>query len=52
LKPGAYVCQVNVIDDAGSSFRFPRLALRVEEPAAPPSQAPAAQPAPEKLSAP
>ncbi len=29
LKPGTYVCQVNVIDDAGGSFGFPRLALRV-----------------------
>ena len=27
LKPGNYVCQVNVIDDAGGSFSFPRLAL-------------------------
>jgi len=34
LKPGTYVCQVNVIDDAGMSFGFPRLALRVT-PAAP-----------------
>jgi len=29
LKPGMYVCQVNVIDDAGGSFSFPRMALRV-----------------------
>ena len=29
LKPGTYVCQVNVIDDAGGSFSFPRMALRV-----------------------
>ena len=35
LKPGTYVCQVNVIDDAGGSFSFPRLALRVTPPAAP-----------------
>jgi VWFA-related protein len=35
LKPGSYVCQVNVIDDAGGSFSFPRLALRVQGPAAP-----------------
>ncbi|HEY0161149.1 MAG TPA: VWA domain-containing protein [Edaphobacter sp.] len=33
LKPGTYVCQVNVIDDAGGSFSFPRIALRVEAPA-------------------
>ena len=32
LKPGTYVCQVNVIDDAGGSFSFPRLALRVQSP--------------------
>ncbi|WP_263367499.1 VWA domain-containing protein [Edaphobacter bradus] len=38
LKPGTYVCQVNVIDDAGGSFSFPRLALRVQGPA---TQAPA-----------
>lgn len=31
LKPGTYVCQVNVIDDAGGSFTFPRMAMRVEE---------------------
>jgi VWFA-related protein len=42
LKPGTYVCQVNVIDDAGGSFSFPRLALMVQAPAAP---APAATPA-------
>ena len=29
LKPGTYVCQVNVIDDAGGSFSFPRMALKV-----------------------
>ncbi|MEO8870873.1 MAG: VWA domain-containing protein [Granulicella sp.] len=36
LKPGTYVCQVNVIDDAGGSFSFPRMALMVTAPAAPP----------------
>jgi VWFA-related protein len=50
LKPGNYVCQVNVIDDAGGSFSFPRLALRVmaAAPAATPvadTTAPAAAPA-------
>jgi VWFA-related protein len=30
LKTGTYICQVNVIDDAGGSFSFPRLALRIE----------------------
>jgi VWFA-related protein len=29
LKPGFYVCQVNVIDDASGAFTFPRLALLV-----------------------
>ena len=33
LKPGTYICQVNVIDDAGGSFMFPRLALKVTAPA-------------------
>ncbi|HXC95055.1 MAG TPA: VWA domain-containing protein [Edaphobacter sp.] len=40
LKPGAYVCQVNVIDDAGGSFSFPRMAM-VLQPGAPPVVAPA-----------
>jgi hypothetical protein len=35
LKTGIYICQVNVIDDAGGSFSFPRLALRIESPAPP-----------------
>jgi hypothetical protein len=30
LKVGTYLCQVNVIDDAGGSFMFPRLALKVQ----------------------
>jgi VWFA-related protein len=29
LQPGLYICQVNVIDDAGGSFSFPRQALLV-----------------------
>ena len=40
LKPGTYVCQVNVIDDAGGSFSFPRMALMVR-PGAMPSVSPA-----------
>jgi VWFA-related protein len=47
LKPGPYLCQLNVIDDAGGSFAFPRFAVLVREPAQPatvPGQ-PAAQPA-------
>jgi VWFA-related protein len=43
LKPGTYICQVNVIDDAGGSFSFPRMALRITPPAAP-APAPAARP--------
>jgi len=35
LKPGPYICQVNVIDDAGGSFSFPRMALKVTPAAAP-----------------
>jgi len=36
LKPGYYTCQVNVIDDAGGHFLFPRLVLliRPESPVA------------------
>jgi VWFA-related protein len=40
LKPGTYICQVNVIDDAGGSFSFPRMALMVQ-PGALPAVAPA-----------
>ena len=42
LKPGTYICQVNVIDNAGSNFTFPRMALRILPPLAP--AAPAATP--------
>jgi VWFA-related protein len=41
LKPGPYVCQLNVIDDAAGSFAFPRFAVLVREPAAAPAVAPA-----------
>jgi hypothetical protein len=43
LKPGPYVCQLNVIDDAGGSFAFPRFAVLVKEPAPPLAQPAAAQ---------
>jgi hypothetical protein len=46
LKPGSYLCQLNVIDDAGGSFAFPRFAVLVREPA------PAAAPAPTTASTP
>ncbi|WP_419805506.1 VWA domain-containing protein [Terriglobus sp.] len=41
LAPGDYICQVNVIDDAGGSFTFPRLALRILAPAPATTPAPA-----------
>jgi VWFA-related protein len=31
LKPGLYLCQVNVIDDVAGSFSFPRLPLLIRE---------------------
>jgi len=33
LKPGFYTCQVNVIDDAGGNFAFPRWPILVRSPA-------------------
>ncbi len=44
LKPGPYVCQLNVIDDAGGSFAFPRFAVLVREPASPAAQSAGSQP--------
>jgi VWFA-related protein len=32
LRPGLYTCQVNVIDDAGGAFSFPRVAILVKAP--------------------
>jgi hypothetical protein len=40
LKPGQYVGQLNVIDDAAGSFAFPRFAVLVKEPAAAPAVSP------------
>jgi VWFA-related protein len=46
LKPGTYIGQLNVVDDAGGSFAFPRFAVLVREaqlgdlPSAAPSPAP------------
>lgn len=34
LKPGLYLCQVNVIDDVAGSFSFPRFRLLIREPVA------------------
>jgi VWFA-related protein len=45
LKPGPYVCQLNVVDDAGGSFAFPRFAVLVRDAApAVPATAPAVAP--------
>ena len=47
LKPGTYLCQLNVVDDAGGSFAFPRFAVLVKPPtdAIAPVAEPAAAPA-------
>jgi VWFA-related protein len=39
LKPGLYLCQVNVIDDVAGSFSFPRFPLLIREVLAAPSKA-------------
>jgi VWFA-related protein len=36
LKPGSYICQLNVIDDANGSFAFPRFAVLVKDAASAP----------------
>ena len=43
LKPGQYVCQLNVIDDAAGSFAFPRFAVLVKEALVAPAAAVAPQ---------
>ena len=40
LKPGFYVCQVNVVDDVAGNFAFPRSPILVKE-AAPQAASPA-----------
>jgi hypothetical protein len=42
LKPGLYLCQVNVIDDVAGSFSFPRFPLLIREQAARPNSQAAA----------
>ncbi|HTW48654.1 MAG TPA: VWA domain-containing protein [Acidobacteriaceae bacterium] len=44
LKPGTYICQINVIDAAGGTFTFPRTAVLIR-PAPSPATPPAATPA-------
>ncbi len=34
LKPGLYLCQLNVIDDDAGSFSFPRFVVLVRQPLA------------------
>jgi VWFA-related protein len=42
LKPGTYICQINVIDDAGGTFTFPRTAVLIRPaPTATPPATPA-----------
>lgn len=43
LQPGTYICQINVVDDAGGAFTFPRTALLIR-PASPPPTASATTP--------
>jgi VWFA-related protein len=38
LKPGLYLCQVNIIDDVAGSFSFPRFPLLIREPVPHPVQ--------------
>jgi VWFA-related protein len=42
LNAGLYICQVNVIDDSGGTFSFPRQAMLVRAAAPVPATAPAA----------
>jgi VWFA-related protein len=42
LKTGSYICQLNVVDDAGGSFAFPRFAVLVRDAT---SASPATEPA-------
>lgn len=44
LKPGWYTCQVNVIDDAGGTFAFPRLPILVRPASTPTPSTAAASP--------
>ncbi|HUB19993.1 MAG TPA: VWA domain-containing protein [Acidobacteriaceae bacterium] len=41
LKPGTYICQINVIDDAGGTFTFPRTAVLIRPAPSPATPAPA-----------
>jgi VWFA-related protein len=41
LKPGSYICQLNVVDDTAGSFAFPRFAVLVRPPQVAADAAPA-----------
>jgi hypothetical protein len=41
LKPGLYVCQANVVDDAAGTFAFPRWPILIKEAALPVQPKPA-----------
>lgn len=43
LKPGFYVCQVNVIDDVSGNFAFPRWPILIKDAAQAPAPTPVAQ---------
>jgi VWFA-related protein len=43
LKPGLYVCQVNVIDDVSGNFAFPRWPILIKDAAPVPAVTPVAQ---------
>jgi hypothetical protein len=43
LKPGLYVCQVNVIDDVSGNFAFPRWPILIKDAAPTPAATPVAQ---------
>lgn len=47
LKPGSYICQINIIDDAGGYFSFPRTAVLIRDPSQSP-QPPSSNQAPPK----
>jgi VWFA-related protein len=42
LKPGTYICQINIIDDAGGTFTFPRTAVLIRPAPSATTAAPAA----------
>ena len=39
LKPGLYLCQLNIIDDVSGTFAFPRFPVLIREPSPVPSRA-------------